>query len=331
MRRTSFLTAGSAAAVCGMLPRSGSAAGFVAAAPSETEYDLDTKSGTLFGTSLVPALPGPVPVVLVIAGSGPTDRDGNSPALKLDMYKKLAAALAAQGVAAVRYDKRGIAASHTALASEADIRFDTIVDDAAAWIDKLRGDPRFSHVVVAGHSEGSLVGMIATQRSAADAFISIEGAGFPASDVLRAQLAPRLTAYPTLETQTNAILDKLAHGATVPGSDVPPALQALFRPSVQPYLISWFKYDPRIELPKTKGRVTIVQGTHDVQVTVDNGKALAAADPGAAYVAIDNMTHVLTDDPGTTLADQSAGAYADAARPLNATLVRTLVEAANST
>jgi pimeloyl-ACP methyl ester carboxylesterase len=99
---------------------------------------------------------------------------------------------------------------------------------------------------------------------------------------------------------------------------------------VQPYLISWFAYDPRVEISKTTGRITIVQGTHDVQVSVDDGKALAAARPGATFVLIDGMTHVLVDDPGTTIAEQVTGAYADASRPLDTRLVATLGGAVSS-
>jgi pimeloyl-ACP methyl ester carboxylesterase len=311
-----------------MLPIRGSAASLVAGSPGEAEYDLTTPSGTIFGTLTLPPIAGPMPVVLIIAGSGPTDRDGNGAILKLDMYKKLASALAGAGVATVRYDKRGVAASHAALASESDIRFGMLVDDAVGWIGKMRDDPRFSRIVIAGHSEGSLIGMIAAQRSAPAAFVSLEGIGFPAADVLRTQLTPRLAAYPELSKQTASIIGDLAAGKAVPQSDVPPALEALFRPSVQPYLISLFKYDPRVEIAKLTVPMTIVQGTHDVQVPVDNGRALAAAAPAASLVVIDSMTHVLTDDSATTLADQLQGAYADGARPLDQTLVKTLVATA---
>jgi uncharacterized protein len=103
--------------------------------------------------------------------------------------------------------------------------------------------------------------------------------------------------------------------------NVPAGLMALYRPSVQPYIISWLKYDPRTEITKVKSRVTIVQGSHDVQVSVENGKALAAALPSATFALIDGMTHVLTtDDPATNLAGQLTGAYADAARPLSTNL-----------
>src|SRR5665213_1394538 len=158
---------------------------------------LKTSTGDLFGSLVVPSGAGKHPVVLIIAGSGPTDRDGNSriqvapgKTLHPDTYKILAADLAADGIASVRYDKRGIAASAGAMAgqTEADYRFDTGINDAAAWVKMLRSDPQFSKVVVLGHSEGSLLVMVAIQREKADGFVSLEGAGRPAAVILREQL-----------------------------------------------------------------------------------------------------------------------------------------------
>ena len=121
------------------------------------------------------------------------------------------------------------------------------------------------------------------------------------------------------------IVSSLQTGKIIAVDERPKPLLALSAPSVQPYLISYFKYDPRIEIAKIKSATTIVQGTHDVQVPIENGKALAAAQPAASFVMIDGMTHVLSEDAGTTLAEQIGGAYADASRPIDATLVRRLV------
>ena len=300
------------------------------AATIGSEYDLTTPSGTLFGTLRLPDGVERPPVAFIVAGSGPTDRNGNSALLTLDTYRKLADVLAASGVASVRYDKRGIAASRAAMTSEADLRFDMLVDDAAAWIAKLRDDGPFSRVVLVGHSEGSLIGMIVASRIAVDAFVSLEGTGFPAYVVLADQLHPSLSAYPDLEAKARDISASLVAGKTVPSAEIPPALAPIFRASVQPYLISWFTYDPRIEIVKVDGRVTIVQGTHDVQIPVADGRALAAARPNATFVLVDGMTHVLSDDPGSTLAEQTTGAYADAARPLDATMIRAVVAASTA-
>jgi hypothetical protein len=322
MNRASFVASGAVLPFAGVLP-------LRAAASPESEIALVTASGTLAGTLLLPSGVAKPPVVLIIAGSGPTDRNGNSPALTLNIYRKLAAALAEQGVASVRYDKRGVAESAAAATSEATLCFETYIGDAVGWLGKLRSDPRFGRLVIAGHSEGSLIGMNAARQFPVDGFVSLEGAGFPAPDVLRKQLAPQLAPYPDLAKTAEHFLSELSAGRTVPvPADLPPGLLALFRASVQPYLISWFAHDPRTDIAAVPGSVVIVQGSHDIQVPVEDGKALAAAKPSATFVLVDQMTHVLTDDPATDLAGQLPGAYADAARPLNATLVRTLVAAA---
>jgi pimeloyl-ACP methyl ester carboxylesterase len=323
MHRKTFVAACAATSLIGIAR--------VNALAAESDYNLETSTGTIFGTLMLPDhRSATVPVVLIVAGSGPTDRNGNGPTLSLNTYGKIASALAAKGIASVRYDKRGIAASHAAMASENDIRFDTYIDDAAAWIARLRADKRFSRAVLAGHSEGSLVGMVAAQRAPVDAYVSLEGAGFPAADVLRTQLQPQLAPYPKLAAQAESALTAISAGKTIPAADVPPELMSLLRPSVQPYLISWFKYDPRVEIAKLNRGVTIVQGTHDVQVPVADGRALAAANTSATYVAIDGMTHVLADDPAATLDGQLRGAYVDTMRPLDTTLVQTLVSIATA-
>jgi pimeloyl-ACP methyl ester carboxylesterase len=138
---------------------------------------LDTPGGKLHGTLLVPAAGrAPYPVVLIIAGSGPTDRSGNSPLLPgaNNSLRYLAEGLAAKGVASLRFDKRGVAESVTAAKSESDLRFDTYIEDAVLWGQRLRADRRFSSLVVAGHSEGSLIGAVAAQRLGAK-LLMVEG------------------------------------------------------------------------------------------------------------------------------------------------------------
>jgi pimeloyl-ACP methyl ester carboxylesterase len=328
MQRSSFVVAAVAsAASSALLVRSVARADAASAVAADEPYDLATSSGTIFGSLRRPAGAAKTPVALIIAGSGPTDRDGNAPGVVTNMYAKLATALGAAGIATVRFDKRGIAASHAAMASESEIRFDAYVADAAAWIAQLRADDRFARVSVLGHSEGSLTGMVASTRQPVDALVSLEGAGFPIADVLRAQLKTRLETFPDLRAAADTILTSLAAGTTVPDARIPPPLLALFRPSIQPYLISWMRYDPRVEIRRATGRITIVQGTHDVQVTVDDGRALATARPDAAYVAIEGMTHVLVADPGTTIEQQQAVYTAGGSLPLDPTLVRTAIAA----
>ncbi|MFY0542011.1 alpha/beta hydrolase [Nannocystis pusilla] len=154
---------------------------------------LATPTGDIEGSLLLPAGCSPFEVVLIHAGSGPTDRDGNSVNMVNDALKLLAEGLAERGVATVRFDKRGVAASTAAgPASERDLRLETYADDAAAWVELLAEDERFRGVTIAGHSEGALIGMLAAQRSPAVAFVSLAGPERPAAELLREQLAVRL-------------------------------------------------------------------------------------------------------------------------------------------
>ncbi|MET0320589.1 MAG: alpha/beta fold hydrolase [Duganella sp.] len=267
-----------------------------AAAPFvQREVALDVGGGTLRGTELAPAVaPGDtvkVPVVLLHAGSGPTDRNGNSIALPgaNDSLRMVAQALAARGIASVRYDKRLIAASVSPQWTEADVRFDDYANDAVAWIRQLRTDPRFAKVIMVGHSEGALVAAVACRRGGADGCVEIAGIGRGLDEVLDEQLKPHLS--PALFAQHTRIIGSLKQGKLADG--VPPELMMLYRPSVQPYLISSLRHEPRAAIAALTMPVLIVQGTSDIQVKVTDAEALAKAQPAAKLVVVDGMNHLL--------------------------------------
>ncbi len=293
--------------------------GFAAQA-AEQAVVLETETGAIKGTLTLPSATSQVPLVLLIAGSGPTDRDGNAPvdAGRNDSLKMLASALAERGIASVRYDKRGVAASSTAGPAESDLRFDNYVEDAASWVKKLEKDSRFQGIAVLGHSEGSLIGMLASQRSAAQAFISVAGQAEKAPAVLRRQLQGRLP--PDLAQKNEEILKALESGGTV--SDVPPLLLALYRQSVQPYLISWFRYSPTTEVGKLRIPCLLVQGGTDIQVGVTGARALHAANSGCALKVIDGMNHVLKRVPPDQ--QKQIASYGDQSLPLDPDFVTTL-------
>jgi alpha-beta hydrolase superfamily lysophospholipase len=232
----------------------------------------------------------------------------------------LAQALADAGIASVRYDKRGIAASRAAGPKESELRFDTYVDDAAAWASKLKSDARFSSVTIIGHSEGSLIGMLAAQRANADAFISIAGVAQSAPAILRKQVAGKLP--PELAAANERILASLEHGKLA--GDVPPALAALYRPSVQPYLISWFRYVPAERIAALEIPSLIVQGDTDVQVSVEESQALKAAQPNAVLAVIPGMNHVLKPVPANM--QQQLASYGNPALPVAPQLTKTILD-----
>ncbi|PZP48768.1 MAG: alpha/beta hydrolase [Pseudopedobacter saltans] len=257
----------------------------------ETPITLQTTTGKIYGTLTMPKTNQKIPVVLIVAGSGPTDRNCNSYAIGLNTnsYSQLAHELAKSDIASIRFDKRGIAESKDAGNEEKNLRFDMYINDANSWIELLRKDKRFSSIIVIGHSEGSLVGMVAGKN--ANKFISLDGAGEPANLILKKQLKAQMPeAY---FEKVSLSLDTLTSGDTLKYVD--PNLMMLFRPSVQPYMISWFKYDPQKEIKKLTIPILIVQGNRDLQVTEDDAKLLKEANSKAKMVVIDSMNHVLKD------------------------------------
>jgi uncharacterized protein len=291
--------------------------------PGFTSSDivLNTHTGDIYGTLTMPLNMEKSPVVLIIAGSGPTDRDCNSPmGIKTDAYKMLAEAFAREGISTVRYDKRGIGQSKPAMESENDLRFEDYILDVEGWIAMLRTDPRFTGIYLLGHSEGSLIGMVAAEQGDVAGFISVAGAGKPADQILKDQLKTKLT--PQSMAATNIILDSLKQGYTV--TNVDPSLFVLFRPSVQPYMISWMKYDPKVEIGKLNIPVMIVQGTTDIQVSVEDAKALSAAKPDATLLILENMNHILKDAPADF--QLNIATYKDPTLPLKEGLVEGIVK-----
>jgi len=256
----------------------------------EEEIILETKTGDIKGSLLIPSVLEKTAVVLIIAGSGPTDRNGNNPMMTNNSLKMLAKELQKNGIASVRYDKRGIGESKNSGLQEIDLRFEDYVQDVEGWIKLLKEDERFSNIIVLGHSEGSLIGMIASHKQEAKKFISVAGVGIPAGDILRKQLKgqPQFILDESLK-----IIEKLENGETV--EKVSQMLYSLFRPSVQPYMISWFKYNPQIEIAKLNKPILIIQGTTDIQVSVSDADKLASANKKSQKQIIEGMNHILKE------------------------------------
>lgn len=251
---------------------------------------LDTGSGVLQGSLLLPRSNHPVPVALIISGSGATDRDGNNPdAGRTDSLKKLAWALARAGIASVRYDKRGVASGLPLAPDERQLSVEAYVADAVAWTRKLAADPRFGPLTLIGHSEGALIASLAAPDTAATGVVTLAGSGRPIDEVLREQLRERLP--PPLYARSEQLLDELKAGQQ--DEQVPEPLQVVFRPSVQPYLISLFRQNPAQAFAALQVPALVVQGEHDIQVGVEDADALVAANPRARKVLIPGMNHVL--------------------------------------
>ncbi|MGX1176238.1 fermentation-respiration switch protein FrsA (DUF1100 family) [Pseudomonas sp. R151218B TE3479] len=276
---------------------------------------LDTGSGELFGSLLLPKSDTPVPVVLIISGSGPTDRDGNNPeGGRNDSLKRLAWVLARHNIASVRYDKRGVAASLAATPDERNLSVEAYVADAVAWSHKLAADPRLGPLILLGHSEGALIASLAAPQANAAAVISLSGSARPIDQVLRQQLSNRLP--PPLMLRSNELLDSLKAGRL--DSNVPAQLQVIFRPSVQPYLISLFRQDPARAFAALQMPALIIQGSNDIQVSADDARQLKAAKPDAELALIEGMNHVMRIVPNDV--KRQLASYKDPNLPLAAEL-----------
>lgn len=261
------------------------------------------------------------PVVLMIPGSGPTDRDGNNPlGVTAAPYRLLAEALASKGVSSVRIDKRGMFGSKGAIPDPNKVKIDDYASDTHAWVDTIRSQTGAKCVWVLGHSEGALVALVAAQQAEGICgVILVSGAGRKLSDVIRGQLRSNPANAPVLDSAL-AALDKLDRGEHVDVTDMNPALLKLFAPQVQDYLIDMFRYDPAKLAASLTVSLMIVQGERDIQVSVADAKDLAAAQPKAKLVLIPAMNHVLkdvaSDDRGANLAT-----YADPSLPVDPSMV----------
>lgn len=259
---------------------------------AEKTVSLKTATGNIEGSLMVPQSNAQKTVALIIAGSGPTDRDGNGMGMVNNSLKLLAIELKKNGIASLRYDKRGIAMSREAGLKETDLRFENYINDVKGWVLYLRNELKFNKVIVIGHSEGSLIGIMASQDNQVTKFVSLAGTGQRADKILREQLRNQ---PPSMAIQINGILDELVKGKTV--DNTPPELNSILRSSVQPYMISWFKYDPQKEIAKLKIPVLIIQGTTDIQVTTNDANLLKKGQPKARLVVIDGMNHILKQAP----------------------------------
>jgi uncharacterized protein len=279
--------------------------------PVATPVTLPSEPAALHGTLLTPE--GPTRAVAVILpGSGPTDRNGDSPlGVSAASYRLLAEGLADHGVATVRIDKRGIGESGPAMIAEQDLTLQTYIDDARAWAAetaRLTGRPC---VWLIGHSEGALIALAAAAdgHDGVCGLVLLSGAGRPIGTVLREQLAG---VPEPLHGEAVTILAELEAGRTV--AEVPAPLAALFRPSVQPYLISWLGLDPAVLVAAWAGPVMIGQGTTDIQVSLIDARALAAAQPAARLVIWDGVNHLLKIAPADRAANMAT--YRDPSLPL---------------
>tara|TARA_B100000965_G_scaffold85100_1_gene68700 strand:+ start:1618 stop:2538 length:921 start_codon:yes stop_codon:yes gene_type:complete len=225
-------------------------------------------------------------LAIIISGSGPTDRDGNNTSMKSDYLKMLAEGLQEYGISTYRYDKRGVGKSVGDLKSGHEIKFSDYINDVVSIINHFKKSKKFKELVVIGHSEGALIGMIASQ-SIADRFISVAGAGEDYLTLIERQLSIQ---PPFVRSMSEPIIEKLKNKKLV--DSVPPLLNSLFRADVQSYLIDASSYDPVEEISKLNIPILIIQGSTDIQIQVSDALILHKAAKNSRLEIIEGMNHV---------------------------------------
>ena len=271
--------------------------------------------GVLRGALLQPASD-EAATVIIIPGSGATDRDGNNALGRPGSYKLLAEALAERGIASVRIDKRGMFTS-AAAGDPNRASISRYAEDMKAWVAAARSATGARCVWLAGHSEGGVVALASVSQPGVCGLVLLATPGRRLGDTIRQQLRDNPANAPLL-AQAEGILDELEAGRRVDALAIPPVLMGLFRPEVQDYVIDLLRQDPAAMARGTARPILVVQGGHDIQVTGADADALSAARPGIVRADFPAMGHMLKDAPADRAGNLAS--YADTARPLTAGL-----------
>jgi pimeloyl-ACP methyl ester carboxylesterase len=288
-------------------------------AVTESPVLVKTLAGAISGTLAVPKnATGKIPIAIIIAAAGSVDRDGNGGNLAANDYKLLAIALGKNGIASLRYDKRRVGQS-TSTGQEKDLRFDDYFDDVFDLMDMLNKDTRFSKIILIGHGQGSLVGIIAANDDRVNSLISLEGASESADKVLTAQINRDYPKY--IADGVKSVLDSIRRGKV--NTHVDPVLYPVLRPNIQMFFLNWWRFDPVAEIKKLKKPVLLVQGTTDLEVDVTNADKLKKSKT-TEIALITGMNYALKDAPLDK--DKNKATYTNPDLPLKPELVTAIVD-----
>ena len=276
-----------------------------------TEEDISI-SKWIDGTLLAPQDNDQPNLAIIIAGSGPTNRNGNQNFLKNNSLKKLAEGLTHNGIATFRFDKRIVKQIHQNNVDK-DIMFDDFVSDASDVLDYFQEKGTYNKIYIIGHSQGSLVGMLSA-KDKADGFISLAGAGNNIGDVIIEQVAKTA---PMFNEDTKRVVNSLKEGKTT--TDFPVALASMFNADLQPFMINWMSHNPSEIIKELNMPILIVNGTKDLQVSVSEAEVLKDANKTAELLLIENMNHVLFEIEGDDL--ENSKSYNESFRSISPELI----------
>ena len=282
---------------------------------TETEVNIPSEKITVNGALIAPENAEKVPLVIIIPGSGPNDRNGNAGMAQNNSLKLLAEGLKEKFIATYRYDKSALEWMKIKGFKEEDGSFEDFITDAKSVVNYFKNTGKYSKIIIAGHSQGSLVGMIAASENI-DAFISIAGAGRTIDTIIIEQIGKQA---PTLIEETTSAFEKLKKGENV--ENINPMLASILRSSVQPFMVSWMKYNPQEELKKLTIPTLIINGTKDIQVPVSDAELLNISNSTSEIKIIENMNHIfreITDD------SQNLASYTNPDLPIMTELVTSI-------
>lgn len=270
------------------------------------------------GTLTLPQNSEVAPLVILIQGSGPVNRDGNAPMMKNDGMKKISHELAQNGIASFRFDKRIFKMDKLKIKEE-DLKFEDFVTDVVSIVNHFRKEGEFEKIIIAGHSEGSLIGILAAGQSDVDAYISLAGAGRPINEIIVEQIAKQSG---ELSENAKAAFEEMKKNGNT--NNYSPYLESIFRKSVQPYMHSWMIFDPAVEVAKLEMPVLVINGSFDIQVDVKDAEILHNAAMNSKLVVLDKMNHIFRKIEGEHL--ENTKAYNEAQRPLHPELIPVISE-----
>ncbi|MAU26013.1 MAG: alpha/beta hydrolase [Muricauda sp.] len=280
------------------------------------ELELYNDSIYLPGTLSYPIQTKKPPLAIFVHGSGNPDRNGNQGEMvRANYIQELADSLNARGIAFYRYDKRN--ATPANLAKSKNIRIGNLVADLKVAINRFKDDERFASLHLIGHSQGSLVGMLAASEEI-KSYTSLAGLGTPVDKALIRQLGAQNKDVGKIAEK---YIEELMETDTI--LDVNPFLMALFAPQNQKYLKDWMLLDPAEEIAKLSMPVLIINGDADLQVTADDAQQLKKAKPDAELAIIPNMNHVLKSVESW---GENQRSYKEVGFPLSSKLVETLAK-----
>ena len=269
----------------------------------------------IYGSIVEPKSRSNSSLVIFIGGSGPIDRDGNQSFMKCDMFKKLAYSLSEKGISSFRYDKRVVTQIRKGKLDKK-ITFDDFVSDAIAIIDFF--ESKYNSIVIAGHSQGSLVGLLSIKEGVSG-FISLSGAGRTIDMVIEDQISKTA---PMLLEDTKKIFKILRSGKIT--EDFPLPLYSLFNIEIQPFMISWMQYDPKKIIAKILIPSLIINGDNDLQVDEKEAKLLYNSAQNSEILIVKNMNHVLVEIEGDEL--KNVKSYNNPELKISEILIEKMVE-----